>query len=35
MFNEIIMLLASLVFLGVIAYLAWDSYQGFKKHDSK
>ena len=35
MFNEIIMFLISLVFVGVIGYLAWDSYKEFKEHEPK
>ncbi len=35
MLNEIIMLLASLVFVSVIGYLAWDSYKDFKEHQAK
>jgi hypothetical protein len=35
MFNEIIMILASLVFVAVMGYLAYDSYKEFKEHDPK
>lgn len=35
MFNEIIMVLASLVLVWVMGYLAWDSYKEFKEHEQK
>jgi hypothetical protein len=35
MFNEIIMILASLVLVVVMGYLAWDSYKEFKEHEPK
>lgn len=35
MFNEIIMILASLVFVAVMGYLAYDSYKELKEHEQK
>lgn len=35
MLNTVIMMLGGLVFLGVIAYLAWDSYRDLKEHDTR
>jgi len=35
MLNEIIMILASMVFVAVMGYLAWDSYKDFKEHEPK
>ncbi|EGW23610.1 hypothetical protein Mettu_2472 [Methylobacter tundripaludum SV96] len=35
MFNTIIMFLIATVFVALISYFAWDSYQDFKDHESK
>jgi hypothetical protein len=35
MFNEIIMILASFVFVAVMGYLAYDSYKELKEHEPK
>ncbi len=32
MFKEIMMLLIAPVFVGVLSYLAWDSYKEYKNH---
>ncbi len=35
MINTVIMFLIATVFVALIGYFAWDSYQDFKKHESK
>ena len=35
MVNTIIMFIITVVFVALISYFAWDSYQDFKNHESK